>query len=62
VNLFVLSCVCPECNVNFELRGGKLRQWVHSKKIKPDRKGPFCNYKCSRIWSGKMKRKEKVKV
>jgi len=42
-----LHAVCPICAYSFVLRGEKLRKWVAAKQKNPDRKGPYCNYKCS---------------
>ena len=52
------SFICPECGGAFILKGSKLRKWNFSLKVKADKKGPFCNYVCSRKWVGKFLRKK----
>lgn len=42
-----LHAVCPVCASPFVLKGHKLRKWLAAKQKNPDRKGPYCNYKCS---------------
>jgi len=42
-----LHAVCPSCCTSFVLKGHRLRVWLAEKQKNPDRKGPYCNYKCS---------------
>jgi len=53
MKIFVLHAVCPTCGVSFSLKGSKLKAWCGKKQKQPDRKGPFCHYKCSAKYNAK---------
>jgi len=42
-----LQAICPECSVSFVVKGSRLRVWLATKEKNPNRKGPYCCYKCS---------------
>jgi hypothetical protein len=53
MKLFVLDAVCPTCGISFVLKGSKLKAWILKKQKHPERKGPFCHYKCSAKYNAK---------
>ena len=47
VSLYQLVKTCPACQTVFTLRGTKLKSWLKSVKLKPNKLGPYCGYMCS---------------